>query len=158
MNESVIQQYTNLIESTNSKWLKFSVAKHTGKTFKFDVFTEDGYILLGEIRWYGSWRCYAFFPSANTLFERECMRTIADVCERMTRDHKNGYVSTRPIKNSQQSLEIAASTILRTQDALDLANSILKKNKLLGVSSFSVDDMGRSRTHKKRVQALLDTM
>ena len=45
---------------------------------------------LGEIRWYGQWRRYAFFPNAHTLFEEVCLRQIADFCENETRLYRAG--------------------------------------------------------------------
>lgn len=42
---------------------------------------------LGDVRWFGRWRQYAFFPGAELVFEKTCMRTIADFCERATRTH-----------------------------------------------------------------------
>ncbi len=40
---------------------------------------------IGEIRWYGAWRRYAFFPGRDTLFEQDCLRKIADFCEKQSR-------------------------------------------------------------------------
>jgi hypothetical protein len=42
---------------------------------------------LGDVRWFGRWRQYSFFPNAELVFEKTCMRTIADFCERQTRTH-----------------------------------------------------------------------
>ena len=36
---------------------------------------------LGQVKWYGPWRCYSFFPEAGTLFEKQCLRDIAAFCE-----------------------------------------------------------------------------
>lgn len=36
---------------------------------------------VGEIKWHGAWRKYCFFPFAETLFDWECMRMIAEFCE-----------------------------------------------------------------------------
>jgi len=40
-------------------------------------------ISLGE----GRWRQYSFLPNADLVFERTCLRTIADFCERQTQSH-----------------------------------------------------------------------
>lgn len=42
---------------------------------------------LGMIRWLGRWRQYSFHPDAELVFEKTCLRTIADFCERQTRSH-----------------------------------------------------------------------
>lgn len=44
--------------------------------------------LLGTVKWYGSWRKYAFFPEAQTLFEQQCLRDLADFCEKQTTNHR----------------------------------------------------------------------
>lgn len=47
--------------------------------------------LLGDVRWYGPWRKYAFFPEANTIFEQDCLRDIADFIERETKAHREEF-------------------------------------------------------------------
>jgi hypothetical protein len=42
---------------------------------------------LGFVEWYSPWRCYAFHPAAETLFEKTCLRDMADFCEKATADH-----------------------------------------------------------------------
>lgn len=44
---------------------------------------------LGQVRWFGRWRCYAFFPETGTVYERVCLRTIADFAEEETRKHRD---------------------------------------------------------------------
>ena len=36
---------------------------------------------LGEIRWWGSWRQYCFFPAEETVFSRGCLKDIQDFIE-----------------------------------------------------------------------------
>ena len=33
--------------------------------------------VLGWVRWWASWRCYAFFPEPAALFEPTCLKDIA---------------------------------------------------------------------------------
>jgi hypothetical protein len=49
--------------------------------------------MLGEVRWFGRWRCYAFYPEPDTLYERQCLRDIADFCEARTREHRESKVA-----------------------------------------------------------------
>ena len=58
-------------------YLKIWYAGTTGKTERYTVLTNDG-ILLGTIKWFSKWRKYAFFPSAETLFEESCLGEIAN--------------------------------------------------------------------------------
>lgn len=40
--------------------------------------------ILGTVKWFGRWRCYAFFPGSRTVFEKSCLRDIAAFCEDVT--------------------------------------------------------------------------
>jgi len=61
------------------------------KTSVWRVLANDDDTLLGEIRWFGRWRGYAFFPEATTLFEQKCLREIADFVESKSKDHRKGW-------------------------------------------------------------------
>lgn len=43
---------------------------------------------LGWIGWYAPWRKYCFFPKGDTVYEKVCLREIANFCERKTSEHK----------------------------------------------------------------------
>lgn len=58
------------------------------KTQWWSVLTKDYNELLGSIHWFGRWRCYAFFPKPDLVFEKTCLRDIAFFCERLTKKHK----------------------------------------------------------------------
>ena len=45
--------------------------------------TNEG-VELGEIKWYASWRRYAFYPKENTIHERDCLRDIAQFLAMVT--------------------------------------------------------------------------
>ena len=57
------------------------------KTNIYEVLEKGGGITsrLGEIRWFGRWRKYAFYPVGGTLYEETCMREIALFCQQETR-------------------------------------------------------------------------
>jgi len=59
----------------------------SGKTKIWDV-TSIRDEILGEIKWFGRWRRYAFNPGPLTVFEPGCMRVIANYCEIATTRHK----------------------------------------------------------------------
>ena len=52
------------------------------------VKTLAGDTILGLVKWWGAWRCYCFFPAAETLYEKVCLREIADFCEQATVRHR----------------------------------------------------------------------
>ncbi len=43
---------------------------------------------IGLVEWFTRWRCYSFFPVAETIFERRCLRDIADFLEAETKKRK----------------------------------------------------------------------
>lgn len=44
---------------------------------------------LGQVRWFGRWRKYAFFPEGGKVFEETCMREISYFCETATKLHRD---------------------------------------------------------------------
>lgn len=42
---------------------------------------------LGQVKWFGRWRKYAFFP-IDAIFEEVCLREVADFIEAVTREHR----------------------------------------------------------------------
>ena len=77
-----------------AKNIYFSLLDSTGKTNRFQVRAKDGEVLLGSIHFWGRWRCYAFFPLEGTVFERNCLRDIADFCESETKKWRDGLKET----------------------------------------------------------------
>lgn len=76
----------------------------SGKTKVWSVKAKDGNMFLGEIRWYGPWRRYCFVidklsfedlgePIKKLVYEWVCMRSIADFCEKMTKEQREKKVS-----------------------------------------------------------------
>lgn len=43
--------------------------------------------ILGDIRWFGAWRKYCFYPVNGTIFDKGCLRDIANFCEGKTDTH-----------------------------------------------------------------------
>ncbi len=76
---------------TEGKHLRFANKEKIspkGKTFTWAVMNKHDEILLGSIRWFSHWRCYSFYPLSDTVFEKDCLRDIADFCELETKEQK----------------------------------------------------------------------
>ena len=79
--------------SGSGEWCTFRDERpsKSGKTKVWSVQTavstdeEDLFFELGTVSWYGGWRKYAFFPAPQTLYEQDCLRQIANFCERETK-------------------------------------------------------------------------
>ncbi len=72
-----------------NQYLRFHETQQKGKK------TKEVYVLasrndawLGEIKWYGPWRCYAFFPGAQTVFNHGCLKTINEYIEQLMDERK----------------------------------------------------------------------
>lgn len=69
----------------------------SGKTKYFAVMATDGEMMLGRVSWYSKWRKYCFWPFADTLYEQDCLRDIADFIQRQTHEQRfrgNGEYET----------------------------------------------------------------
>lgn len=42
-------------------------------------------IKLGEIKWFGAWRQYCFYPEGNTIFDRKCLTYINNFLEEVNK-------------------------------------------------------------------------
>ncbi len=62
-----------------SKYLDFDCIGWTGKTDVWNVLSKFQGSVLGQIKWFGQWRQYCFWPSPNTVFNPECMNDISKV-------------------------------------------------------------------------------
>lgn len=66
----------------------FRPVGYTGKTAIWAVHaSKDGWP-IGDVRWFGRWRCYAFYPAADTVFEKVCLRDIARFVDEQTALHR----------------------------------------------------------------------
>lgn len=62
----------------DSKYLDFVWWKFTGKTEIYQIVSKHHSNVLGEIKWFGRWRQYCFFPYKETVFNNQCMK---DICK-----------------------------------------------------------------------------
>ena len=71
------EKINSIWKMENSKWVRFEeIPDAKRKTKIFEIKTKDSNILLGQIKWFASWRCYAFYPAADTVFELTCLQDI----------------------------------------------------------------------------------
>ena len=73
-------------------YIRFQVAgfSESGKTQVWNVLMiRHGLEPLGEIRWFGRWRQYAFFPRDDTLYSPDCLHAIADHISKLMVDRRH---------------------------------------------------------------------
>jgi hypothetical protein len=75
----------------SAKWIRFvpSTPKPKTKTWRVDSI-ESG-VELAYIEWSGRWRCYVFVPLIDTIYEKQCLRDIADFCEQQTIEQRKTW-------------------------------------------------------------------
>lgn len=71
------------------------VPSASGKTEQWEVVAKDGGPTLGEVKWFGRWRKYAFFPAPDCVFEQDCLRVIAGFCEEKTNELRRKWRERR---------------------------------------------------------------
>ena len=71
-----------------SKWIDFVEEFTQKKTKTYWVNPKEGSGSLGQIKWYGPWRCYAFYPFPNCVFEKTCLKDIISFIENLMLERK----------------------------------------------------------------------
>ena len=69
------------------KHIRFEPRPPKPKTKVWAVVSKHDDFLLGYILWFAKWRKYSFTPEPNTVFEQDCLRDIADFCQKQTSLH-----------------------------------------------------------------------
>lgn len=72
-----------------SEYLSFEEDDHyEGKTKRIVVVSKHHLNILGEIKWYGPWRQYTFFPEEATVWNTQCLEDIQDEIKRLMDERK----------------------------------------------------------------------
>lgn len=66
-------------------WIEAKLVGDTGKTKVWDIVSKEGAVPLGQVKWFGRWRKYAFFPKPDTVYEAYCLADLADFCREHTK-------------------------------------------------------------------------
>jgi hypothetical protein len=68
---------------TEYKYLRFTQIGDTGKTTRWACMNHVSICNLGEIRWYGPWRQYCYYPPIESIFSAGCLQDIADFIKQL---------------------------------------------------------------------------
>ena len=77
-------------------YITFREAPPNPKTQVWDVVAKEDGTVLGQVRFFGRWRQYSFFPEPKMVFERTCLRDIADFCERKSKELRLKWKREQP--------------------------------------------------------------
>ena len=84
------------LKMVESKYLKFVLAPKqpkSGKTFVYHIQSLVHGDVLGEIKWYGGWRQYAFLPYPLTVWNPECLGDVSNVIDLLMEERRIGVTS-----------------------------------------------------------------
>lgn len=69
-------------------WIEFREQPQTGKTKVFHMYNSEQNSFLGEIKWYGPFRTYAFYTAPDCFFETECLNDITVFLKKLNLERK----------------------------------------------------------------------
>lgn len=67
----------------DDEYLTLKLIEMKTKTSVYGIFSRKHGDKLGEVRWWGKWRQYCFFPAHDTVFNRDCIGTIQAFLEHL---------------------------------------------------------------------------
>lgn len=70
------------------KYMRFELSGRKPRTLVWNVCSVTTSAKLGYVAWFGRWRNYAFFPDESLVFDKNCLREIADFIERKNQEHR----------------------------------------------------------------------
>jgi len=70
------------------KYIYFIEVETKGKTSRWECLSKSSQDVLGEVKWYGPWRQYCFFPK-NAIFNKGCLEDINDFITQLMDLRKN---------------------------------------------------------------------
>ena len=71
-----------------SQYLRFVLVRDTGKTLIYNVVSVSQDVPLGQVRWYGRWRQYVFEPIPNTIWNKDCLRELANFLDGLMKERR----------------------------------------------------------------------
>lgn len=76
---------------TEGEYLKFKDEGYVSpgsKTRKYAVYSTYNSAFLGYVKWFIQWRQYTFWPVGGSVFDKKCLREVAEFCELRTTIHR----------------------------------------------------------------------
>ena len=73
-----------------SKYLRFVLIGDTGKTQVYNVLSVTQGSILGRLLWYGPWRQYVFEPQPDTVWNKDCLREVAEYLDNLMAARRQG--------------------------------------------------------------------
>lgn len=88
-----------------AKWIEFVEESFSNKKTKtFNVRNKNNGSYLGQVKWYGAFRQYSFFPEPDCVFEKTCLKDISDFMIQLMQERRKEnapLISSQEIKNAR---------------------------------------------------------
>jgi len=65
------------------------------KTGVWNVYNQHSGVVLGQVRWFGRWRRYAFFPNPDTVWDERCLLAVTKFLQAQMERRKRVAAETR---------------------------------------------------------------
>jgi len=75
------------------KYVEFELVATKSKTNVYSVLSRSSGDFLGEIKWYGPWRQYCFFPAQQTVWSKGCLAEVNSFIQKLMDKRKKRGVS-----------------------------------------------------------------
>jgi hypothetical protein len=59
------------------------------KTPIYEIYSKLSNTLIGEIKWYGAWRQFCFFPVENTVWDTKCLTSLTNYIQAINCKYKH---------------------------------------------------------------------
>lgn len=73
---------------TKYEYIYFEKYADKSKTSIWNCRNAESNALLGQVKWYGPWRQYCFFPAFSTVFHRGCLQDICHFIQKLMDERK----------------------------------------------------------------------
>lgn len=84
-----------------SNYLSFTYEPSaSGKTLVTSVYSARSGDKLGEIKWFGRWRQYAFYPAEGTIWNPDCLADINTVIYKLMESRQRSVIAQERNRNA----------------------------------------------------------
>ena len=76
-----------------SKYLDFILMSDTGKTRTYSIRSRTHGDVLAIVKWYGAWRQYTMEPLDSTVWNKDCLRDVADFLDGLMQERRQAVTA-----------------------------------------------------------------
>ena len=81
-----------------SKYLDFLLLSDSGKTRTYTIRSRSRGDVLAIVKWYGAWRQYTMEPLYHTVWNKDCLREVAEFLDGLMEQRR----SALPVREPQE--------------------------------------------------------